>query len=1049
MFFVLERADKIAREMKEYIYAAKLTIKELGFKEGNFSGITAVDQHLSDWKIFPAGTRWGGKDRHGWFRAKVALPGEFNGKTVALVINTDVGTGVVDDAVNPQFMLYINGQFIQGIDINHREVIFVHRADAGHEYQIDLHAYSGMLEQQSDITAELVVVDESIKEFYYDLTVAIRVAEELPENDWRRPELLKIINDTINRLDLRQPFSENFYSSLGDAGDYLKQDFYGKMAGHQEAIATCVGHSHIDVAWLWTVEQTREKTARSFGTVLKLMEQYPDYVYMSSQPQLYQFLKEDYPDLYDKIKARAKEGRWEPEGAMWLEADCNLTSGESLVRQLLYGTRFFKQEFGVESKVLWLPDVFGYSAALPQILKKSGVDYFVTSKISWNQFNKLPYDTFMWRGIDGTEILSYFITTIYPGNNHHPYGTTYNGQITPHVVSRSWDHYLQKDVNNDILIAYGYGDGGGGPTAEMLENAERLNKGLPGCPRVKLGKLGDYLEKLAAQVTGAKLLPKWVGELYLEFHRGTYTSMARNKRYNRKSEYLYQDVEFLSVLAMMLGRDYPQADIEQGWKIILLNQFHDILPGSSIREVYETSRQQYEKILEDGRELADKALTVVAAKIGLEKPSVIVFNTLSFRRNDLVIVNLEEQVNISSLEDQAGMAIPVQMVEEGSKRKAIFYAPDLPPKGYHSFALGNQPAPTEKDLLISQTRLENKFFVLEIDAKGTISSFYDKTNQRQLLKPGERGNKLQAFEDKPMNWDNWDIDIYYQEKEWEIDNVTEAEVIETGPVRGGIRITKQFSRSRIMQKIYIYQDIPRIDFETWVDWKEDQVLLKVAFPLDIHADKATYDIQFGNVERPTHWNTSWDWSRFEVCAHKWADISEAGFGVSLLNDCKYGHDIKDGNMRLTLLKSGNMPNKDADREEHHFVYSLYPHTGDWRRGQTVQMAFDLNVPLYAKVEKAHPGSLPNSCSIFELDQENVILESVKKAEDSDSIVVRLYECYNQRSRVRLSSTKQLLEVWECDLMENNLQPLVVTENGFEFEMKPYEIKTYKIKTIFR
>jgi alpha-mannosidase len=1047
MFFVLERADKIAEELKKYIYTSKMIIRECGFKEGKFSNIAAVDASPLPWNAFPSGTRWGGNDRHSWFRAQVALPENFNHKTVAFLIHTSVGSGLVDDAANPQFMLYINGQFIQGMDINHREVILFRQAEAGSRYQIDIHAYSGTLEQQSDITAELAVVNENIREFYYNLTVATGVAAELSENDIKRQELLKIIDRTVNLLDLRQPFSKSFYRSLGEAGSYLQQEFYEKMAGHDEVIATCVGHSHIDVAWLWTIEQTREKTARSFGTVLKLMEEYPDYVYMSSQPQLYQFLKEDHPELYEKIKERVKEGRWEPEGAMWVEADCNLTSGESLVRQLLYGSRFFKQEFGVENRVLWLPDVFGYSAALPQILKKSGVDYFVTSKISWNQFNKLPYDTFMWRGIDGTEILTYFITTIYPGNTHHPYGTTYNGLITPQVIGRSWDHYLQKDINNDILIAYGYGDGGGGPTAEMLENAGRLQKGLPGCPKVKLGKVGDYLNKLAAKVKGAKSLPKWVGELYLEFHRGTYTSMARNKRYNRKSEFLYQDVEFLSVLAMMSGREYPQTGIDRGWKIILLNQFHDILPGSAIKEAYETSRHQYDKILKDGHELADTAITAVTGKMNLEKPAVIVFNTLSFKRSDLATVHLEGGETITALEDQAGRTIPVQMVEENGIKKAIFYAPDLPSKGYRAFTIGEKTGEVVNSLSISSSRLENQFFTVVIDAKGTIGSLFDKRNQRELIKPGERGNKLLAFEDKPMNWDNWDIDIYYQEKEWELDEVIENTVIETGPVRGGIRITKKFSRSIIVQKILIYRDIPRIDFETWVDWKEDQVLLKASFPVDVHTDKATYDIQFGNVERPTHWNTSWDWARFEVCGHKWADLSEAGFGVSLLNDCKYGHDIKDGTMRLTLLKSGTMPNKQADREEHRFVYSLYPHSGDWRMGQTVQMAFDLNVPFYTKVEKAHPGCLPPDYSAFTLDQENVVLETVKKAEDSDNIIIRLYECYNQRTKVRLSCGGKFSEAWDCDLMENNLQPLTGMENQLEFEIMPYEIKTFKLKII--
>ncbi len=1053
MFFVLERADKILQELQNYIHANRYPIKDLIYREDNFTNIDELEQSDRAWQPFSPGSRWGGRDRHGWFRAIVKIPQDFHGKTIAVWVNAYIGPGMVEDAANPQFMLYINKEFIQGLDINHQEVIIARNAQAGLEYQLDLYAYSGMFEKQADIQVELVVIDELIRGFYYDLAVAIGVARELSESDPKRQELLKVINATVNFLDLRQPFSESFYSALHQATKYLKETFYIKMAAAPEtgrsydAIATCIGHTHIDVAWLWTIGQTREKVARSFSTVLNLMEEYPEYIFMSSQPQLYQFIKEDHPELYARIKERIRQGRWEADGAMWLEADCNLTSGESLVRQILFGTRFFEQEFGVKNKVLWLPDVFGYSAALPQILKKSGIDYFVTTKISWNQFNKLPYDTFMWRGIDGTEILSYFICTIYPGATHHPYGASYNGLITPRIIKGTWDRYQQKEINNDVLIAYGYGDGGGGPTVEMLENARRLSKGLPGCPRVKMGRVGEYLEKLAAKVTGEKHLPKWVGELYLEFHRGTYTSMSRNKRYNRKSEFLYQDVEFLSALAMLQGERYPQADINQGWQTILLNQFHDIIPGSCIKEVYDQSREQYEQLLFDGEKLAAKAMTAISERINLLTPAIVVYNTLSFQRSDLVEVAIPENITISSLLDQDDSPLAIQVIEAEGVKKALFYAPEIPSKGYRAFAVDSKPVILESSLSVSPKKLENRFFSIIIDQKGTISSFYDKLNRREVLQPGERGNKLQAFEDKPMNWDNWDIDIYYQEKEWEIDQVEAVTVIEAGPVRAGIQITKRFQNSIIIQKIYIYEDIARVDFDIYIDWKEDQILLKAAFPVDVHSDKATYDIQFGNVERPTHWNTSWDWARFEVCAHKWADLSEDGFGVSLLNDCKYGYDIKDGNMRLTLLKSGNYPNPDADREIHHFVYSLYPHAGDWREGKTVPMAYSLNVPLHAKLENAHPASLPPRLSLFELDQENAILETVKKAEDSEALVVRIYECYNKRSKVRLTSYQPFSEAWECDLLENDLRQLELEEGCLEIELKPYELKTFKFKQL--
>jgi alpha-mannosidase len=1041
MFFPLERVNKIAQELKSYIYQSRVKVENFKMKEGNYKSPQDVDASSAPWKEFISGTRWGGYDSHAWFRTDVTIPEEMDGKTVAIIVNSGQDGW---DATNPQFIAYVNGVLMQGLDRNHQEVVLAHSAKAGNRYQIDLHAYSGMGHSKVDLFVNLVVVDTKIRKLYYDIYVPLQVAQKLPKDDKKRIDILTALNNTVNLLDLRKPLSPMFYDSVEKAEEYIEEEFYKKICGPQEAEATCVGHTHIDVAWLWTLAQTREKTARSFSTVLRLMEEYPEYIFMSSQPQLYKFLKEDYPDVYNQVKDRVKEGRWEADGAMWLEADCNLTSGESLVRQILFGTRFFEKEFGVKNHVLWLPDVFGYSAALPQILKKSDIDYFMTTKISWNQFNKLPYDTFMWKGLDGTEVLTHFVTT----RDYEPvptsHGTTYNGNLVPSQVMGAWQRYQQKDINNDVLISYGYGDGGGGPTRDMLENGRRMSRGIPGCPKVKMGTANDYFKKLEQTVKDSKYLPKWVGELYLEYHRGTYTSMGRNKRYNRKSEFLYQDTEFLSSLAMLLGHEYPQQAINQGWETILLNQFHDIIPGSSIREVYEDSKEQYEEILNIGTEMANKATEGIGAQIDLRERSVVVYNTLSFNRDDIVTFEVPVDVQHPCIVDDKGQVLPCQLIEKNGKREAIFFAQNLPSKGYKAYTLRDRKVEWDTSMEVSSTHLENKYFSMELDDKGTFTSIYDKINMREVLKEGQRGNQIQAFEDKPMNWDNWDIDVYYQEKMWEVDEVEKVEVIENGPVRSGVRVYKKFMDSTIIQNIYIYQDIPRIDFDSYVDWKEDQVLLKAAFPVDVHADKATYDIQFGNVERPTHWNTSWDLARFEVCAHKWADLSEEGFGVSLLNDCKYGHDIKDGVMRITLLKSGMHPNNKADREEHRFVYSLYPHAGDWKDGNTVKMGYQLNVPVYAKVEQAHEGTLPPVLSVISVDCDNVIVETIKKAEDSDDLIIRLYECYNKRTDVTLTFFKPLLRVVECNLMEKDIQPVDVQENTFSFQIKPYEIKTFKL-----
>ncbi|SHE36658.1 alpha-mannosidase [Caldanaerobius fijiensis DSM 17918] len=1042
MYFTIERIDRILRELKHYIYSERLPIESYKVKPCGYGDYELLNSDGSDWETFRTGDRWGGRDKHFWFKTQVVIPEKFEGKTV--VFNLSTGREGEWDALNPQFLIYVNGKMVQGLDVNHREVLLCERAKAGEVYNIDLYAYAGMSEGLVELNCNIAVLEKEIEKLYYNIKVPLDIAKLLDKEDLRSINILKYMTDAVNKIDLRKPFSESFYASIKDANDYLEEEFYKKYCGNDEVIEICVGHTHIDVAWLWTLAQTREKAARSFATVINLMKQYPEYIFMSSQPQLYKFIKEDHPELYEEIKKMVKEGRWEPEGAMWLEADCNLTSGESLVRQILFGTRFFKNEFGVESKILWLPDVFGYSAALPQILKKSGIDYFMTTKISWNEYNKLPYDTFMWRGIDGTEVLTHFISTRdYTKGEEKSWFTTYNGFINPSQVMGCWQRYQQKDINNQVLNCFGYGDGGGGPTKEMLENARRLAKGIPGCPKVKMGKALDFFKELDKRTRGNKKLPKWVGELYLEYHRGTYTSIARNKKYNRKTEFLNLEAELFSTMnKVLVGGKYPQDKINECWEITLLNQFHDIIPGSSIKEVYEDSRKQYEKINAIGRDIVNTALENISSNINISETSLVVFNQLSFERSDIVKFELPQGWTGAMVYD-GDKLLPSQVVEGN---KVIFFAENVPSKGYKTYVVKRSDIVNEghSELNVGKAGFENRFFNIRLDENGNITSIYDKINERQVLKENQKANVLQAFEDKPHNYDAWDINIYYQEKMWEINDVESIEVVENGPVRAALKIKRKFLDSTIEQIMYIYNDIPRIDFATRIDWKEKQILLKAAFPVDIHADKATYEIQYGNVERPTHWNTSWDYARFEVPAHKWVDLSEGGYGVSLLNDCKYGHDIKDSVMRLTLLKSATQPNVDADREVHEFTYSLYPHSGDWKAADVVSMAYNLNCPMYAKVEAPHEGTLPAQLSLLNVDKSNVVVEVVKKAEDSDDIIVRMYECYNTRTKVKFTFFKQLERVAECDLMENEVKELDFDGNTFSFEIKPYEIKTFKL-----
>ncbi|MDU4325026.1 MAG: alpha-mannosidase [Clostridium celatum] len=1041
MRYILERVRKIATDIKENVYTNKLEIKNFQYKEGNFLGIEAINSDTSEWINFNSDKdNWGGTDdKHFWFRTSVTVPQEFEGQVLALDIYAfEEGW----DAVNPQFILYVNGEHIQGLDINHREVILTNNAKAGEVYEIDLHSYTGRTwDKRLTLNASLVTIDLAARDLYFNLQVPVWSCEKIDEDDKKRIDMLLVLNDAINLLDLRKVFSKEYNESIKKANEFLEVEFYEKLCGHEDYVATCVGHTHIDVAWWWTVAQTREKVGRSFSTVLKLMDQYPEYIFMSSQPQLYKFIKEDYPDIYEKIKEKVKEGVWEPEGAMWLEADCNVTSGESLIRQILHGKRFFKEEFNVENEVLWLPDVFGYSAALPQILKKSNVNYFMTTKIAWNQFNKMPYDTFMWKGIDGTEILTHFITTTDPNQDKKCHFTTYNGILHPGSIKGAWDRYQQKEINDDVLVCYGYGDGGGGVSYEMLETGRRMAKGIPGMPKVKLGNSLDYFKKLEKKVEGNKRLPRWVGELYLEYHRGTYTSMARNKRDNRISEQLYESTEKVNSLAMLLGKEYPAENINKNWENILLNQFHDILPGTSIKKVYDVTDEDYKRIIGSGKEMLADGINYIAENISLKNKSVVVFNTLGFDRDDIVEFEVPSDINMPAVLD-GNEEIECQLIDDG---KAIFFAKGIPANGHKAFEIIEATKSSSTNLTIEKNYIENKFFDIKINEEGNITSIIDKKSNREVLKEGQTANVLQAFEDKPMDYDNWDIDIYYDEKMWLVNDVQHIEVIERGNVRSTLEIKRKFQDSTIIQKVYIYNDIPRIDFDTNIDWKESQVLLKAAFPVDINSNEATYEIQYGNVKRPTHRNTSWDEARFEVCGHKWVDLSEGNYGVSLMNNSKYGHDILDGVMRLTLLKSGILPNTTSDQELHNFIYSIYPHTGDYKDAGTVKMAYNLNVPLYSKVEEAHEGSLESKSSLVKVDKDNVIIEVIKKAEDSDELVIRMYECHNMRTNVTLEMISEIESVKECNLMETDISELSKDGNKVSFEMKPFEILTLKVK----
>ena len=1048
MYYIEQRIQVICNQLAHFRFRESRSLPDWQYKKGQFFRPEEAEAASNPWEKFDCQTmRWyadyAGTDQfegkfqgqstdfhgipgtHYWFRSRVTIPQDFAGKSVWLRIHTQIEEW--DDGKNPQFLVFINGQVVQGADMNHREVLLSRQAQGGQTLDVDIQAYTGTLHREFAFLADLYVLDEEINHLYYDLLVPLQAFPRMEEDSKLRLDLRTVLNDTINLLDLRQPYSQEFYASLRRAQAHITRELYEKMGGWDQVVATCIGHTHIDVAWWWTVAQTREKVVRSFATVLKLMEEYPSYKFMSSQPVLYDFLKQRYPELYEKIKQRVAEGRWETEGGMWLEADCNLTSGESLVRQFLYGKRFFREEFGQDSKILWLPDVFGYSGALPQIMKKSGVDYFMTTKLAWNQINRIPNDTFLWRGIDGSEVLTHLITTLGVGQNpKESFFTTYNGMLHPDAIMGGWERYQNKEINNDILISYGYGDGGGGPTRQMLETSQRMEQGIRGIPKVRQETARTYFDQLNRRVKDNRRLETWEGEFYFEYHRGTYTSMARNKRGNRKSELAMMDLETLGVLS----GDYPaQADTRLWRDVILLNQFHDILPGSSIAEVYDVTKQEYAALEQEVSGLIQARLEALAGA----GDGVTVFNTLGFARSDVVRLG---QLSAQALEDGAGRRYPVQQTAAG----AVAYLENLPAKGYVTLrrAEGQAPSPF---LRRDDFHLETPYYSVTLDSKGRFASLFDKEHDRELMKPGTLGNLLRVYEDKPIYYDNWDIDRYYTEKHYDVEDLHALAWTEDGPVQTTLELCYGFCGCTLRQRIHFYANTRRIDFETVVDWKLHQHLLKAEFPLDIHTDEATFDVQFGNVTRKVHTNTSWDKARFESCGQKWMDYSEGHYGVSLLNDCKYGHSVLEGVVALTLIKSGVEPNPNADVETHRFTYALYPHGETWKQAGTVQESYKLNQPAYV-LPAGTPGK---TYSYAAVDKSNVILETVKQAEDGRGTILRLYECENARTKFTLTVPPTTTQACITNLLEEPQHPLTVTNGQIPCTIHPYEILTIRIE----
>lgn len=988
-----------------------------------------------DWQVLEYNSYWAGSDVNFVLRGSFQLPPDWSPtEDTALYLPL----GEAGSFSHPEALVYVDGTPYAACDRHHREVLLPRRWLDGQPHTLALHGWTGSWSKPHRLLLEtclLVQIERLVREYVAAVRVALGVAETLDSNEPARSFLLNALDESFQLLDTREPFGEAFYASVAPALEVLRRGI--AAAGPPlDVSVSATGHAHIDVAWLWTLGQTRLKAGRTFYTVTRLMEQFPEYHFTQSQPQLYDYVRQDYPALFNDIKQLVAEGRWEPIGGMWVEADCNISGPESLARQFLLGRSFFRQHFGPdkESPVLWLPDVFGYTWSLPQLIKQAGLAYFFTIKIGWNQYNRLPYDSFWWQGLDGTRVLTHFSTANWPSSQ----GGNYNCGATPGETLGTWINFQQKETQQDLLMAFGYGDGGGGPTHEMLENLREMAV-FPAMPRVRQRAVKDFFRDLEARC--GRNLPTWNGELYLEIHRGTYTTQSRNKRANRKSEFLLHDAEFLAVLASLLdpSYQYPASELRRAWELVCLNQFHDIIPGSSIGAVYADSQRQYIEISQIGAAVKRTACdTIVRAS----SADVLVVNPTSFARSDLAFWPRRLEAD-QHLVRPGGEIVLTQPTEDGTWISAGELLPySVTPL---AIALGSMQIP-DTGLSVTTSALENNYVRVEINEVGDITRIYDKMAGRDVLAPGGIGGQLQAFEDRPLNWDAWDIDIFYDDRMWLAEPADSIRVVDAGPLRATVEVKRRILNSAFVQRISLAYNSPQVDFDTWIDWRERHILLKAAFPVDILSPTATYEIQWGSVERPTHRNTSWDWARFETVAQKWVDLSEGGYGVSLLNDCKYGHDIQDNVIRISLLRSPTDPDPQADQGEHQFVYSLLPHADRWD-ARTVAAAYALNDPLLVADGAGRAAQFVQSDllnSLICVDRPNVIIETIKRAEDGVGVIVRLYESQRKRGPVTLTAGFPVKAAWHANLLEENIAPVSAHGRTITLNLRPFEIVTVRL-----
>jgi alpha-mannosidase len=1013
--YTQHQLNRVLDQIKDTIYTVLAPLEISAWRTGEpvpySERFTGEELHLQ------TGDSWGSLFDCAWFRFRGRVPPGGAGQTVVLLLDVSGEMCVVDNAGVPvRGLTTVSSEFDFTAGQAGKRVLPLFNPAQGGE-AIEIWADAGCNDLFGNLKvngrvqeAAIAACHEQTRQLYYDYEVLLDSLKALPQDTARYEQVLAVLNKAAHLLQSRT----NDVTAT-QARQVLAKEL-GKRGGDPSLEISAVGHAHLDLAWLWPLRETRRKGARTFATALANMELYPDYIFAASQAQLYQWIKEDHPALYAQVSQRVNEGRWELQGALWVEADTNLTGGESLVRQILYGQRFFRDEFGVSPDYIWLPDTFGYSAALPQIMRGAGLRYFSTQKLSWSLVNRFPHQSFHWQGLDGSSVPVHMLPE-----------DTYNSHALPSSLAKIESNYRDKGVSNQALMVFGIGDGGGGPGEEHLERLVRL-KNFAGLSPVRQELTSAFFERWAKDAPG---FSTWSGELYLERHQGTLTTNAHNKWYNRRMEQALRELEWLAVIAGRLaGASYPAGFLEKTWKEVLLYQFHDILPGSSIKRVYDETSARYPLLLAEVDDLIRQYQRELAGQIdtsGAQKP-VIVFNSLSWERTEWVKAGEGWQlIRVPSMGWQVADAAASQ--------------PLFPP------------------MRAAPDRLENDRLRVRFGEDGTILSIFDLLAQREVLPAGEQANRLLVYRDLG---DAWDIPLDYAAVEPQPLELVGAQAWVDGPY-AVLQQEYRLGHSTLTQVIRLAAGSPVLEFDTRLTWRETQSMLRASFPVAIQAMESTAEIQFGHIRRPTHSNTTWDLAREEVTAQKWADLSQHDYGVALLNDSKYGHKIKGHVLDLALLRSVPYPGprlvKDedvmpgephagyTDQSDHEFRYALLPHSGGPVEGGVIQAGYQFNYPLRTQAVEPHPGQMPASGSILQIDNPGVIVEGIKQAEDDQGTILRLYESAGGSAITHLHFGFKVGEVVETDLLEAPRQALKVEQNSVKLTFRPFEIKTVRVSEL--